>query len=95
MSTEAAKAFYEKTRQDEKITEHLKTLGTEEAIREYVQSEFGYEFTREEMQQVIFENNPELSDEELEAVTGGSGMLALVLVMAGAPAWLGALVAAA
>ena len=36
----------------------------------WVRDELGYDFTQEEMQRVIFERNPEMTDEELEAVIG-------------------------
>eukprot|EP00767_Chilomastix_cuspidata_P008295 gnl/Chilomastix_cuspidata/9464.p1 GENE.gnl/Chilomastix_cuspidata/9464~~gnl/Chilomastix_cuspidata/9464.p1 ORF type:complete len:110 (-),score=1.24 gnl/Chilomastix_cuspidata/9464:332-661(-) len=72
MSQESAKAFYAKLQQDEELSQKIKELKTEEAIKEYVQEELGYEFTPDEMEQVIFEQNPELTDEELEAVVGGA-----------------------
>ena len=37
----------------------------------------------------------EMTEEELDSVVGGSGPLALVLVIAGAPAWFAAIVGAA
>ena len=41
----------------------------------------GYDFTKEEMQQVIFEKKPELTDEELERVVGGDlGFLAGAII---------------
>lgn len=71
MSQESAKAFYEKLQQDEELAHKVQNLKNQEAIKEYIKNELGYDFTLEEIQQVIFENNPELSDEELEAVAGG------------------------
>eukprot|EP00767_Chilomastix_cuspidata_P000266 gnl/Chilomastix_cuspidata/10649.p2 GENE.gnl/Chilomastix_cuspidata/10649~~gnl/Chilomastix_cuspidata/10649.p2 ORF type:complete len:103 (-),score=4.91 gnl/Chilomastix_cuspidata/10649:629-937(-) len=71
MSRESAKAFYEKLQQDEDLSKKIEELKKPDAIKEYIQGELGYDFTQEEMQQVIFEKNPELTDEELEAVVGG------------------------
>ena len=72
MSLESAAAFYERVQNDEAFQEQIKTLKDPDVIERYVKGELGYEFTKEEMQRVIFERNPEMSDEELEAVTGGS-----------------------
>ena len=72
MSIESAKAFYERVETDTELQEKLKELNTKENIEPYVKGELGYEFTLEEMQKVIFEKNPEMTDEELEAVVGGS-----------------------
>ena len=72
MSMESAVAFYERLEKDVELQEKLKELGTKENISQYVKGELGYDFTLEEMQKVIFEKNPEVTDEELEAVVGGS-----------------------
>ncbi len=71
MSIESAVAFYERVEKDVGLQEKLKELGTKENISQYVKNELGYDFTLEEMQKVIFERNPEMTDEELEAVVGG------------------------
>ena len=71
MSMESAVAFYERLEKDVELQEKLKELGTKENISQYVKGELGYDFTLEEMQKVIFERNPEITDEELEAVVGG------------------------
>ena len=70
MSQESAVAFLERLESDEVLVERLRgcTVSEVEAI---VKSELGYDFTREEMQQAIFARNPEITDEELEAVVGG------------------------
>jgi len=68
---ESAVAFYEKLERDEALATHIQELGDKEKISAYVMDKLGYEFTREEMQKVVFERNPEMSDEELEAVIGG------------------------
>jgi predicted ribosomally synthesized peptide with nif11-like leader len=65
------KAFYEKLQQDEELAHKIKELKTPEASKEYIQDQLGYDFTLEEMHEIIFESNPELTDEELEAVVGG------------------------
>ena len=71
MPMESAVAFYERLEKDAELQEKLKELGSKEKIEPYVKNELGYDFTREEMQKVIFENHPEMTDEELEAVVGG------------------------
>ncbi len=71
MSMESAVAFYERLEQDAELQEKLKELNTKEYIARYVKGELGYDFTQEEIQKVIFERNPEITDEELEAVVGG------------------------
>ncbi len=71
MSMESAVAFYERLENDVELQEKLKELGTNESVSQYVKGELGYDFTLEEMQKVIFEKNPEMTDEELEAVVGG------------------------
>ena len=80
MSIESAVAFYERVEKDTALQEKLKELGTKENISQYVKGELGYDFTLEEMQKVIFERNPEMTDEELEAVTGGVGIIELIIV---------------
>lgn len=71
MSVESAVAFYERLEKDIELQEKLKLLGTKENIASYVKGELDYDFTLDEMQKVIFERNPEMTDEELEAVMGG------------------------
>ena len=71
MSIESAVAFYERVEKDTALQAKLKELNTKENISQYVKGELGYDFTLEEMQKVIFERNPEITDEELEAVVGG------------------------
>ncbi len=95
MSMESAVAFYERVEQDKALQERIRELNTPERIESYVKGELGFEFSRAEMQKVIFQRNPEMTEEELDSVVGGSGLLALVLVIAGAPAWFAAIVGAA
>jgi predicted ribosomally synthesized peptide with nif11-like leader len=80
MSMESAVAFYERVETDAALQEQIRELGAQERIEQYVKGDLGYDFTREEMQQVIFQRNPELTDEELEAVTGGVGIIELIIV---------------
>ena len=70
MSQESAVAFYEKLESDTSLMEQLREMTRPEAEK-LVKQDLGYDFTKEEMQQVIFEHHPELTDEELEAVVGG------------------------
>ncbi len=74
MSRESAVAFYEQVEANEELQEKLKELGTQKGIEEYVKEELGYDFSLEEMQKVIFEKNPEITDEDLEAVVGGESV---------------------
>ena len=60
------------------MQEKLTELGTKENVSQYVRDELGYDFTLEEMQKVIFERNPEMTDEELEAVVGGDQLLEII-----------------
>ncbi len=83
MSMESAVAFYERLEKDTALQEKLKELNAKENIEKYVKGELGYDFTAEEMQKVIFERNPDISEEELEAVVGGNDYLILGLVIAG------------
>jgi len=78
MPMESAVAFYERLEKDAELQEKLKELGTKENISQYVKGELGYDFTLEEMQKVIFERNPEMTDEELEAVVGGDQLLEII-----------------
>ncbi|HPE67455.1 MAG TPA: Nif11-like leader peptide family RiPP precursor [Synergistales bacterium] len=78
MSIESAVAFYERVEKDTALQAKLKELNTKENISQYVKGELGYDFTLEEMQKVIFERNPEMTDEELEAVVGGDQLLEII-----------------
>ncbi len=78
MSMESAVAFYERLEKDVELQKKLKELGTKENISQYVKGELGYDFTLEEMQKVIFERHPEMTDEELEAVVGGGQLLEII-----------------
>ena len=78
MPMESAVAFYERLEKDAELQKKLKELGTKENISQYVKGELGYDFTLEEMQKVIFERNPEMTDEELEAVVGGDQLLEII-----------------
>ena len=71
MSIESAAAFYDRLQSDVSLQEQLKEMGDRGVMEAYVRDELGYDFTKEEMQKVVFERNPEMTDEELEAVVGG------------------------
>lgn len=81
MSLESAEAFYDRLANDRELAERVRALETPERMESYVKGELGYDFTRGEMQQVVFERNPEMTDEELEAVTGGVGIIELIIVI--------------
>ena len=93
MSKESAVAFYERVERDVELQEKLKDLNTKENIARYVKEELGYDFTLEEMQKVIFEKNPEVTDEELEAVVGGS--ITLITIFGAGMAMSGAILSLA
>ena len=71
MSIESAVAFYERVEKDTALQEKLKELNTKENISQYVKGELGYDFTLDEMQKVLYERNPRMTDEDLEGVVGG------------------------
>ena len=71
MSIESAAAFYDRLQSDVALQGKLKATDDREQIEAYVRDELGYDFTKEEMQKVVFERNPEMTDEDLEAVVGG------------------------
>ena len=71
MSLESATAFYERLEREPELTERIRELKAPDRIEPYVKGELGYDFTQEEMQQVIFERHPEMTDEEMAAVVGG------------------------
>lgn len=73
MSMESAAAFYERVKKDVELQEKLKELGSKEKVQSYVKNDLGYDFTKEEMQSVLLEQNPEMTDEDLEAAVGGAG----------------------
>ena len=91
MSMESATAFYDKLESDTELTARIQELQTRKAIGQYVREELGYDFSSEEMQKVIFERHPEITDEEMEAVVGGLGTLeTLTIATLGTAAGLGA-----
>ena len=66
MSIESAKAFLERVRNDEEFNKELVDRTSAEERIKFVKAQ-GFDFTKEEMNAV----QEELSDEELEGVTGG------------------------
>jgi len=75
---ESAVAFCERLEKDVELQEKLKELGTKKSISQFVKGELGYDFSLEEMQKVIYERHPEMTDEELEAVVGGGRLLEII-----------------
>jgi hypothetical protein len=67
---ESAAAFYETLENDTALMERIAKMTPKEAEK-LVKEELQYDFTREEMQKVIFQRYPEMTDQELEIVTGG------------------------
>ncbi|GEM_PF-3596852 len=72
MSVESAAAFYDRLARDASLRGKLKEIGDRERLTTYVKDELGYDFTRDEMKKAIFERNPEMTDEDLQGVVGGS-----------------------
>lgn len=72
MSMESAVAFYERMEKDVELQRKLKELGSKERVQPYLKNELGYDFTGEEMRKVILDKNPEMTDGDLEDVTGGA-----------------------
>lgn len=74
MSIESVKGFYESLTNDQALQERVKSADDSVAIVQ-IASEKGYDFTDQEleraMQEAIVEG--ELSEQELEAVAGGTG----------------------
>ncbi len=64
-------AFYALLQDNEELEKKLQNLGTVEKIERYVREELDYAFTKNEAEQVLFEKNPETSDEEMEKIWGG------------------------
>lgn len=71
MSMEHAVSFYEKLEGDLELQKRISKIESQAELENFVKNELGYNFTKEEMQKVIFDRNPEMTDEELEAVVGG------------------------
>lgn len=67
MSIEAARAYVERVKRDEEFASRVSSASSKEERAIIAKSE-GYDFTPEELSKVT----SELSDEELEAVSGGS-----------------------
>ncbi len=82
MSQESAIAFYEKLQNDEALIERINGM-TPLEVQNLVRQEWEFDFTAEEMQQVIFDRHPELTDEELEAVVGGLSAETATIAFAG------------
>jgi len=71
MSMESASAFFERARSDADLRRNLKDLGKEEAGA-YIREALGYDFTEDEIRRTVLERNPEIDDELLDSVVGGS-----------------------
>ena len=76
MSIESARAFVERIREDEELRKSFMATGSKERAMELAEIK-GFDFTLEEIEQVRQEQatkskeNEELSDEDLEQVSGG------------------------
>lgn len=86
MSKENVQLFFEQVEKDEQLQEKLKSMQTENQEKAQASivklgKESGYDFSAEDLQQVTEEivasmpKNEELDDSELEAVSGGSGII--------------------
>lgn len=72
MSIESAVAFYERMEKDVLLQGKLKELGSGENVRSYLKNELGYDFSEEELRKALSDRNPEMTDGDWEAVTGGA-----------------------
>ena len=72
MSMESAVAFYERMEKDVQLQGKLKELGSGEKVRSYLKNELGYDFSEEELRKALSDRNPEMTDGDWEAVTGGA-----------------------
>jgi predicted ribosomally synthesized peptide with nif11-like leader len=75
MSKEAARAFYNRVKSSPELAEKLTACGDQlsEADMVRIAGEAGFECTGDELDEVGKEIASELSDDQLEAVAGGSG----------------------
>lgn len=75
MSIESARAFYQKLSTDEAFAKQLRNAPSEDECRATIRAA-GYDFTPEEwgtvVDQIKQSNNREVSESELEAVSGGA-----------------------
>ena len=72
MSMESAVAFYERVEKDAELRKKLRVLGSGETVRSYLKNELGYDFSEEELRKALSDRNPEMTDGDWEAVTGGA-----------------------
>lgn len=75
MSTESAKAFFNRITEDEAFNTQYQNASSDKERRKFITSA-GYSFTFEEWETIIAESNSsedELSDKELTEVSGGIG----------------------
>ncbi|MHC5724944.1 MAG: Nif11-like leader peptide family natural product precursor [Nostoc sp.] len=74
MSIESAREFYQKVSTDEAFANQLRNADSDDQRRATIRAA-GYDFTPEEwgtvVDQIKQSNDPELSESQLEAVTGG------------------------
>ena len=70
MSLESAKAFLKKVGEDEEFKKLLEKAENDDE-RQKIVREAGFDFTKEELKEVI-SGSGELSDKDLEKVAGGS-----------------------
>ncbi len=75
MSMKSAVAFYERMEKDIELQGKLKELGSDENARSYLKNELGFDFTEKELRKALSERNPEMTDVDLEAVSGGAHYL--------------------
>ena len=84
MSQKNARAFFGEIEGNEglrgpyqSLVKGIATLDKENALKEMVQfaSQSGYEFASEDLELVLESMKSELSDEELDAVAGGGGLI--------------------
>jgi len=78
MSREQVEAFYAKVMQDEELKQKVMAIkGAPEAVGNAVvelAKEEGFDVTLDDYKALYYENNEEMSDEELAQVSGGGGL---------------------
>jgi predicted ribosomally synthesized peptide with nif11-like leader len=72
MAVKDAKAFVEKLKTDSVLLAKLQAA-KDDAAKQKIAHDLGYDFSKDDLKTLAQQNTAELSDEDLEAVAGGSG----------------------
>lgn len=71
MSLQSAQAFLQRLHDDQDFFHKVSNAADHDA-RKVISKEAGFDFTESEMREAVAAQNTELTEEELEAVAGGS-----------------------